>query len=351
MSMKLTKDFYRQIKDIKEVKYHNLSTFSYVHGGIDFRDERVRLTRGLTLDENNNVILVGYSKFFCNNQLDNRDIEEDFKEQYAVLQDKEIYHCREKLDGSMIILGVYQNELICSTTSSVDNEYTREILPKFKSLSFVNELKQYLLDRNSCFIFEYISPLNRVVVEYDKTDFVLLDEISKDTFKRINIDNDFNFTRPHEYYLSKEEINNMVENSQNFEGYVIENNYNNYIKVKSNWWYDNKNITTDIFFSNKLTKNIIKAIIQNIDNLDELYSYQNSNAYWKDKNYVGIIEDEYNQLVLEIDKMLEKYHTPKEISLNVKDGFIKALAITKLMNRDTERLFIKAITDRLENKS
>lgn len=75
---KITKDFYRELNArlieeegsngaiaIKEVDYDgNLSTFSYIHGGLDFSDRRVRLARGLTLDENDNIVLVGFEKFF-----------------------------------------------------------------------------------------------------------------------------------------------------------------------------------------------------------------------------------------------------------------------------------------------
>lgn len=47
--MKLTKDYYRKLNEkdltVKEVKNGKLSTFSYVHGGVDFTDKKIRLAR------------------------------------------------------------------------------------------------------------------------------------------------------------------------------------------------------------------------------------------------------------------------------------------------------------------
>lgn len=60
---------------------NELYTIKYKHGGVDFSDELLRNCRGLTLDNNGNVITRGFQKFFNYKQLeDYEDYTEDFKE-------------------------------------------------------------------------------------------------------------------------------------------------------------------------------------------------------------------------------------------------------------------------------
>ena len=226
---KITKDFYRELNarlieeeesngaiTVKEVDYDgNLSTFSYIHGGLDFSDRRVRLARGLTLDNDDNIVLVGFEKFFCNNQLGaERDwVTEEFANEFSKIQDHgNKLECVEKKDGSMIILGVYKDELITSTTSSINNVISNYALSYFNSLDNKDAIKDYLVEQNACFVFEYVSPVNRVVVDYESEDFVLLAQISKETCTEVEIENDFGFARPEVFQYTYEELQNIQKN-------------------------------------------------------------------------------------------------------------------------------------------
>lgn len=361
---KITKDFYRELNArlieeegsnsaiaIKEVDYDgNLSTFSYIHGGLDFSDRRIRLARGLTLDENDNIVLVGFEKFFCNNQLGaERDwVTDGFANEFSKIQDHgNKLECVEKKDGSMIILGVYKDELITSTTSSINNVISNYALSYFNSLDNKDAIKDYLVEQNSCFVFEYVSPVNRVVVDYDSEDFVLLAQISKETCTEVEIENDFGFARPEVFQYTYEELQNIQKNAINFEGFVVRNDYGRLIKFKTNWWYELHGLTT-MFFSDFLSKNnvleILKAYLN--DELDELYSIQNSNEMYKKVGKVDVVVGWIDEIEKVSNKIAKKYKTVREYveSEDYKSRKRYNKIITdKILGRDSEVLSYKVI--------
>lgn len=358
--LNITKDFYRQLnKQVKEVQTGSLSTFSYLHGGLDFSDRRLRLARGLTLDENDNIVLVGFEKFFCNNQLSpiGRDwVTEEFAEEYSKLQDSHNkFECIEKLDGTMVILGVYQGQLITSTTSSIDNDYSNKALAYFNQLPFKDDLIEYLENRNSCFVFEYISPDNRIKVFYKDSDYVLLSEISKDELSQVDIENDFEFTRPHIYYYSYNEILDIQKNAEDIEGFVVKNDYGHLIKLKTNWWYESANLN-QIFFGYKFTKANVEDIVDAYfnDEIDELYSIQNSNAIYKEAGKVDKVVSILEEMQEICDKMVDKYKSPKEFALSEdaeKCGLYRGIVISKIKGTEVpidiyKRVVYKVLKER-----
>ena len=361
---KITKDFYRELNArlieeeesngaiaVKEVDYDgNLSTFSYIHGGLDFSDRRIRLARGLTLDNDDNIVLVGFEKFFCNNQLGaERDwVTEEFANEFSKIQDHgNKLECVEKKDGSMIILGVYKDELITSTTSSINNVISNYALSYFNSLDNKDAIKDYLVEQNSCFVFEYVSPVNRVVVDYESEDFVLLAQISKETCTEVEIENDFGFARPEIFQYTYKELQNIQKNTINFEGFVVRNDYGRLIKFKTNWWYELHGLTT-MFFSDFLSKNnvleILKAYLN--DELDELYSIQNSNELYKKVGKVDVVVGWIEEIEKVSNKIAKKYKTVREYveseDYKSRKGYNKIIT-DKILGRDSEVLSYKAV--------
>ena len=156
-----------------------LYTIKYLHAGVDFTNKLYRDARGLTLDEDGNVIIRGFEKFFNYKQFDNKDYynyPEEFVNQYtkvnADLTDELTFI--EKLDGSLILLSVYKDEFIAATTSSSYNDFTIRALKWFNSLDTKNEIKQYIKDNKVTLAFEYVSPFNQIVVRYEKEDYRLI---------------------------------------------------------------------------------------------------------------------------------------------------------------------------------
>lgn len=341
---------------------NTLTTISYLHRGIDFSKRENRIARGLTVDNDNNVVLVGYEKFFCLNQLDTYTdyYTDEFKAEYTKIQDtKNKLKCVEKLDGTLVILGVYKDRLVATTSSSCNSEtnyYIDKANTYFNSLSYTQQLKEYLIKNNSCFTFEYISPLNKICVDYDKESYILLDEIDKETFEIKEIKNDFNFERPKIYYYTLTEIKEIMKNAKNFEGFVVKNDFNHLIKIKTDWWYENSK-KYSMFFNREITKKTVKSILEAYYNntIDDLYSYQNSKEFYRKLNWVGLVEKEIVNIEETADLLSKKYNTTREIA-NEKNvnSIIVSLALMKFKNHKIDEVLfskiVKYILGKIKNE-
>lgn len=338
----------------KTINKDGTINYKYTNGGVDFSKREVRLARGLCLD-GDKIVTVGYEKFFCINQLDTKaDITEDFKEEFTHLQsDKNTpLKCVEKLDGTMIIVGVYRGNLVFSTTSSRYNDFTDIADRYFNSLHFISKLKSYLIERDSLFVFEYISKYNKIGVLYDTDlDFVLLDEISRSTQRIIDIEHDFGFTRPKIEYKTLEELNTTIKTATNIEGYVVKNAYGRLIKIKTDWWYK-EHFDSNMFSNPKVTLKEIRLVVSSIinDNIDELYSIQNSNETYKKINKIGKIELEYNKIIASAVKIANRYLTSKDIVENEPISLERGVALSLKRGKqpdNTRDYFTKEISRRL----
>lgn len=307
-------------REFKCKKSGDLLTFSYVHSGIDFNDYRARLARGLTTDMNGNVVLVGFSKFFCHNQLNSYDTYScDFIKEYSQLNDTgNPITCYEKLDGSLIILGVYKHKLISGTTSSVSNEYTAKANAFFNALDNSGELIEYLERNNSCLVFEYISPSNQIAVHYDYEQYVLLAEVSKEDFSITvshDMKNTFGFELPKVYTLKFSEIEHIQKTAYNFEGFVAINSYGHLIKLKTDWWYNHKS-RASIFFGDKITKKKLEALYAAIklNEIDDLIARENSSEYYMKNGFCKKVYDEYLTATSEVERLRGSYSDRKALA-------------------------------------
>lgn len=307
---------------------NELYTIKYKHGGVDFSDELLRNCRGLTLDNNGNVITRGFQKFFNYKQLeDYEDYTEDFKEKFSrgIPKNKKITAI-EKLDGTLILLSVYKDNFIVSTTSSTNTEYSEKALVYFNNLENKKEIKEYITNNNITLAFEYTSPNNLIVVRYKEEKYTLIGIHENITGKRFTqqetdvVAKQLNFNRPKYLITTLNELILLQQNEKDSEGYVIENIYNNLIKFKTEDWFKIKNETTDIFFSSNITKRkinlVVKAYIE--DTIDDLLALENQiEAYKKNavvktifqeiKNIENEIEYYYNQTIHLSDSELNVY--------------------------------------------
>lgn len=86
----------------------------------------------------------------------------------------------DKQDGSCVSVS-YGNELLITTPGSFESQqvdWSHHYLTK-KHSGFLQDLQ--VKHQNYTFIFEYVSPQNRIVVQYDKQDMILLHMIDKQT--------------------------------------------------------------------------------------------------------------------------------------------------------------------------
>jgi RNA ligase len=192
--------------------------------------------RGLILDDKGNIIARPFSKFF--------NIEEYAENSFLGLLPKyNNFEVFEKLDGSLGILYRLPNgEIKIATRGSFDSKQAligTELLNNFnlETLDVLGELS-----KDYTFLFEVIYPENRIVINYDFKDIILLAVIENTTGNEWSYIRMFEFCNRWNIPLVKKynygidnlkDLNNLLNNTieeKNKEGFVIR--FDNGLRVK-----------------------------------------------------------------------------------------------------------------------
>lgn len=307
--------------------YHNetldLYSVTYLHGGVNFADPYIAMARGLVLDKDGNIILRGFSKFFNYLQLHAEHYKKQYTDEWVNEHDNFLstnkdkkYHAVEKLDGSLVLMGEYKNKAILSSTSTTNQE-TELLSIAYENLvnnnkNLTDRILNYCKKTGQTLIFEYISPVNRIVVEYENTDYVLIGIVNNYTGAYMSQDDldsiamEFGFTRPKRYIKTLQELTTDQKILKNHEGYIVFNEYGNLIKFKTDDWFAGSD-QSDLFFGTTLTRRKIFIILDAYidDKIDDLYARQNQNKELADRDVIGKVIKSINYIENLIQKVID----------------------------------------------
>lgn len=311
-------------------KENGLTTVKYLHGGVDFNNPLYRNARGLTLDLKGNVILRGFEKFFNWKQLvEYENYSKEFKKEYSEVEyiANHKYNFYEKLDGSLILLAEYKGRFVSATTSSSYNPYTQIALKYFYQKENYRDLLNYLRAKNITLAFEYISIKTPIVIHYTHTDYVLIGAHDNKTGERYSqeklnqIAKRFEFNQPKVYQYTFEEIQDVMSNAKDIEGFVLENTYGKLIKFKTDEWFRLKDYY-GIFFG-PLTNAKISTIIDSYlsDEIDDLIAVEQQHEHYKQLGLLNTVLNHAKYFEDKIQKayQITKHLSDKELGLNWKD--------------------------------
>ena len=219
----------------------------------------------------------------------------------------------EKLDGATLLISKTKGELIVRTRgtfSAFVHETGDEIKDIFKNNPKITNNK-WVDSENYTLIFEHITPNNKIVLNYDNPELLLIaarnhEDLSYLSFDDLNhIAEEIGVNRPRVYKFDNiSEIVDICQDQKDFEGYVLSyNNNQNRIKFKTLDY-----LKKHSFRSNASSKNIL-----------ELYSDQNYPNFDDFKNYI------INNFDFECWTMVEDLVTQvcvfkKEVDLDIKDA-------------------------------
>lgn len=207
--------------------------FSYNQINSDFSNPICSEARGLILDTKDNYkpVRMAFKKFF------------NIDEKYASSIDWNTASASEKIDGSIISVWYHNNEWHVSTNNTIDarNAKVNSGASNFYELFIVAANNSGLdfnrLNKQYCYTFELVSPLNTIVILYKETklyhiltrDMVTLDEISED----IGVE------KPKIYSFGNiDSIRTIVENFDNsHEGVVVVDDNFNRVKIKTKTYF------------------------------------------------------------------------------------------------------------------
>ena len=205
-----------------------------------FNNDVRREMRGITFVDNDKYFL-SLHKFF--------NINQHPETQLSLLKDKEIIEITDKLDGSLINPILINGKLIMKSKASITSQQSKN------STDFVYDRKHYynfiieMMEKELHPIFEYVAPDNKIVLDYDKEDLILL-QIRDNNGNYLNL-NDFDIPKDitirKEYNLkefnSLDKIYEYIRESVDLEGVVIRFSDGMMVKLKSEWYLDKHHYT------------------------------------------------------------------------------------------------------------
>jgi hypothetical protein len=286
-----------KIKINRHSSFSNLVCLKYSQLESPMAETIVQQCRGIILNEANDweIISYPYRKFF------------NYGEVHAPCLDWQTAKVYEKLDGSLMTLYYYRNKWRVQSSGSADAS-GKVYGNKFSFADLFNKVWQELnyqlpQETNCCFMFELMTPYNRIVVKQNCNNLILHGVRNLDSLQEIDPSlwiNRYNWqiVTTHslktldEIILKTEQLDPLQS-----EGYIICDRYFNRIKVKSSEYVAISHLKDG--FS---TRRIIEIVITNEG--EEFLSYY---PEWTD--LYNRIHASYEKLVAEIEANYAKYQT------------------------------------------
>ena len=217
---------------INGTKYYLLK---YNQIASDFKNEIVRECRGLILDENFNPVCVPFYKFG------------NYGEGYCPNIDWSTASVQEKVDGSLIKFW-FDKTWHISTNGTIDSfkapigenvfnlhSFGEVVLKALDKEGYTYETFTNKLDKDYTYMFELVSPLTRVVIDYKDYKLYFLGLRNNKTLEEHNPEKVDLLQLPKRYPLHS--LNEVVSAAEslpwNEEGYVVCDSKYNRVKIKS----------------------------------------------------------------------------------------------------------------------
>lgn len=315
---------------IKIKRKNNFIIFNYNQISSDFNNDIVRECRGIILYEPTwECVCHAFDKFG------------NYGEDYVPNLDQKSIYIREKVDGSLIKIWFFEDRWHYSSNGMIDLKDVETIdsyvnfMDLFKMALYSNNLTieefEQKLNPKYTYMFELVSPLNRVVIEYKKPDIYLLaarERKMDKLFLNFEIEG---IKSPKKYYFKT--ISEIIEATQtlswNEEGYVVSDKYNNMMKIKSpeyikSHYFRNNNVITN--------KRLISIILAGEIKEFSLYCPDYINKIKILYDCIEYIKNQANQALIEI-KNSTKGFSKKDYYFYVKEyiSSSKCAALKKII--------------------
>ena len=214
-----------------------------------FDDPIRRELRGLIFSPSGDVISRPFHKFFNLNE----------KEETRNVDWSVPHHVLNKLDGSMLRAiplpsGIrWATKMGITDVSKLCEQYVSQH-PRYNAFAVMCN------DRNSTAIFEYISPHNRIVLDYKHEDLVLLAIRENNTGRYLSVEAMNMTAGQYDIPVVQPVINplDQIRTMTDIEGVVVRFDNGHMIKIKSEWYVTIHKAKENLLFE----KNVIKLILE-----------------------------------------------------------------------------------------
>lgn len=357
-------------ESIQEVDGYKISTFNYRLVGYEHFEHPLGESspvkafelRGLSFVFNKDGSV--YKRFLLMNKFFNLNQVECT--QYELLKNYKFKNVYNKEDGSVInFIQLPSGRILAKSKMMVDNVQALAAQKIYDENINIQNLVKWALSNDIMPIFEYVSPLNRVVLKYRESDLILIRLRDLNTGKYLDLDtypelDKVNVVQPITKYSNFDEILEDYETLEGIEGCVVELEDNPHavlVKNKTVWYFNVHNLMEDMSRENDIIRMILEETIDDyISKLDVedqevfdmidavnrvLDTYIHSEKRLIEEQ-LSILKNEYNSSIKEYSlnynngqKIKDKYF---HMTLNVFKGYSAFDTIKTYILRHTYRL-------------
>lgn len=283
---------------------------------VDWSDPVVQWCRGITFNAQGKIVCCPFFKFG------------NYGESYVKPLDWNSARVLEKIDGSIISVWYDQDVWHISTNKGIDafdnkiDGYCKELNTtdfSFGSLAQYAFEKQNLdfesLDKDCTYIFELVSPYNKVVIEYSEIKVYHLGTRNNKTLEEFECD--IGIEKPKSYAIrTLEEAKIAVEYLKDKEGFVAVDKYYNRCKIKN----------SEYLYKHHLVANGILTLRRCLDLIStgEIDEYL---AYFPEKrDTVEYVKEKLSVLYTKLDSQVREF---KKLDIRKMDRKLAAELIKK----------------------
>ena len=260
--------------------------------------------RGISFDANGNIIARPLHKFF--------NLAEREEVQPHNLDWNSIIGGYDKMDGSMITTGFIGDNFFTKSKKS----FKSDVAVSAEKFCFAN--KKYIDFAKHCSlamltpIFEFTSPDHRIVLRYSEENMTILhirDTITGCYLTPVEIEAlavkfDIPYNRP--IFGSEMDMSSLVKSLntvEGIEGYVIQFQNGEMIKIKTKWYMDLHHVVTF-----QRMRDIAKMVLD--ETIDDFIGYLSLNAPKADMSQVHHINNSINEFVNQMEKEVIELSAP-----------------------------------------
>jgi RNA ligase len=286
-------------------------------------DDLTLMCRGLVTDDKGNIIARSFNKFF------NLEEEKNIP--------NEPYEIYEKLDGSLIILFWYNNELIVSSKGSFVSDHA------VQAKRIINNYDLSNLDVSKTYCFELVAPWNRIVCSYPKEDLFLLAKFDS-LGNEYSIDHYQNFTLVKKYnHLNIYQIKETI--SEDREGVVLKFQSGKRIKIKGDEYKRLHKLVTG------LSEKSILELLKNDQSLESILDKVPDEFYQWAKNTEDKFVSKFKEIENECNKVYKEFDTRKEAAFYFLQQKYPQVLFSMLDHQDITSIIWKIVEKNYEQKN
>jgi hypothetical protein len=253
-----------------------------------------------------------------------------------VVSDKKIKSIYLKEDGSIInFIKLPNGKILAKSKTSFDSEQAKSAQTIFETNKKIFDFVTDCLNREIMPIFEYVGPKNRIVVKYDYSDLILLRLRNNTNGRYISLEN-IDLRKPESYKFSLNDLLNLKENLEGLEGWIVEFEDDQKVKIKTNWYYSLHRVLTD--YSNREDYLIDMILNEKIDDVLSVLDYGSESRIFVDM-VISKTNNNVKKMIQEIDSILLGYNGDrKEFSIKYKNNPYFGIIIQVISGKDKMEL-------------